>query len=204
MNEVESEGAAVPPPPAQREGAAVPPPAEVRRGDAPKRMLPAVVSGWRWLPLSLLVIVADRIVKLWMIHHFAPLERVHVLKVLDIILTYNTGAAFSFLADASGWQRWLFVVLALGVSAALIVWMRRLDARVHGLLACGLALIVGGALGNMIDRIASGRVVDFIHVHWGAHYFPAFNIADSAITIGAALLLLDAWHESRRARRLRI
>jgi signal peptidase II len=204
MNEVESEGAAVPPPPAQREGAAVPPPAEVRRGDAPKRMLPAVVSGWRWLPLSLLVIAADRIVKLWMIHHFAPLERVHVLKVLDIILTYNTGAAFSFLADASGWQRWLFVVLALGVSAALIVWMRRLDARVHGLLACGLALIVGGALGNMIDRIASGRVVDFIHVHWGAHYFPAFNIADSAITIGAALLLLDAWHESRRARRLRI
>jgi len=204
MNEVESEGAAVPPPPAEREGAAVPPPPAVRRGDAPKRTLPAVMSGWRWLPLSLAVIVADRIVKLWMIHHFAPLERVHVLKVLDIILTYNTGAAFSFLADASGWQRWLFVLLALGVSAALIVWMRRLDARVHGLLACGLALIVGGALGNMIDRIASGRVVDFIHVHWGAHYFPAFNIADSAITIGAALLLLDAWHESRSARRLRI
>jgi len=204
MNEVESEGAAVPPPPAEREGAAVPPPPEVRRGDAPKRMLPAVVSGWRWLPLSVAVIVADRIVKLWMIHHFAPLERVHVLRVLDIILTYNTGAAFSFLADASGWQRWLFVLLALGVSAALIAWMRRLDARVHGLLACGLALIVGGALGNMIDRIATGRVVDFIHVHWGAHYFPAFNIADSAITIGAALLLLDAWHESRRARRLRI
>jgi signal peptidase II len=204
MNEVESEGAAVPPPPAEREGAAVPPRPAVPRGDAPKRILPAVVSGWRWLPLSLAVIVADRIVKLWMIHHFAPLERVHVLKVLDIILTYNTGAAFSFLADASGWQRWLFVLLALGVSAALIVWMRRLDARVHGLLACGLALIVGGALGNMIDRIATGRVVDFIHVHWGAHYFPAFNIADSAITIGAALLLLDAWHESRRARRLRI
>jgi signal peptidase II len=204
MNEAEREGAAVPPPPAQREGAAVPPPVEVRRADAPKRTLPAVVSGWRWLPLSAAVIVADRIVKLWMTHHFAPLERVHVLKVLDIILTYNTGAAFSFLADASGWQRWLFVLLALGVSAALIVWMRRLDARVHGLLACGLALIVGGALGNMIDRIATGRVVDFIHVHWGAHYFPAFNIADSAITIGAALLLLDAWHESRRARRLRI
>jgi signal peptidase II len=204
MNEVESEGAAVPPPPAERDGAAVPPAPAVRRGDAPKRTLPAVVSGWRWLPLSLAVIIADRIVKLWMIHHFAPLERVHLLKVLDIILTYNTGAAFSFLADASGWQRWLFVLLALGVSAALIVWMRRLDARVHGLLACGLALIVGGALGNMVDRITTGRVVDFIHVHWGAHYFPAFNIADSAITIGAALLLLDAWHESRRARRLRI
>ena len=163
--------------------------------------VPAWASGWCWLPLSLVVITADRVVKLWMMHHFAPAERVRVLPVLDIILTYNTGAAFSFLADASGWQRWLFVLLALGVSAALIVWMRRLDARVHGLLACGLALIVGGALGNMIDRLTTGRVVDFIHVHWGAHYFPAFNIADSAITIGAALLLLDAWRESRTTKR---
>jgi signal peptidase II len=163
------------------------------------RPLPAAASGWRWLPLSVAVIVLDRLVKLWITHHFAPLERVHVLKVLDIILTYNTGAAFSFLADASGWQRWLFVLLALGVSAALILWLRRLDARVHGLLACGLALIVGGALGNMIDRVSAGRVVDFIHVHWGAHYFPAFNVADSAITIGAVLLLLDAWQESRSA-----
>ena len=112
---------------------------------APRRMLPVAASGWRWLPLTVAVIVADRAVKLWITHHFAPLERVHVLKVLDIILTYNTGAAFSFLADASGWQRWLFVLLALGVSAA---------------------LIVGGALGNMIDRLTLGRVVDFIHVHW--------------------------------------
>ena len=171
---------------------------------APRRMLPVAASGWRWLPLTVAVIVGDRAVKLWITHHFAPLERVHVLKVLDIILTYNTGAAFSFLADASGWQRWLFVLLALGVSAALIVWMRRLDARIHGLLACGLALIVGGALGNMIDRLTLGRVVDFIHVHWGHAYFPAFNIADSAITIGALLLLLDAWNESRKAKRLRI
>jgi signal peptidase II len=189
---------------AERESATVPPTPKVRAGPAQRRTLPAAASGWRWLPLSLVVIIADRAVKLWITHHFAPLERVHVLKVLDIILTYNTGAAFSFLADASGWQRWLFVLLALGVSAALIVWMRRLDARVHGLLACGLALIVGGALGNMIDRLTSGRVVDFIHVHWGRAYFPAFNIADSAITIGAALLLLDAWRESRRTRRLRI
>jgi signal peptidase II len=189
---------------AGREDAAAPPAAGLRTGAAPSRRLPALASGWRWLPLSLAVIIADRAVKLWMIHHFAPYERVHVLKVLDIILTYNTGAAFSFLAEASGWQRWLFVLLALGVSAALIVWMRRLNARVHGLLACGLALIVGGALGNMIDRLTTGRVVDFIHVHWGRAYFPAFNIADSAITIGALLLLLDAWRESRRAKRLRI
>jgi signal peptidase II len=186
MSELERQSAAVP-------AAAVPATAPVRR------RLPAAASGWRWLPLSAAIIVLDRLAKLWITHHFAPLERVHVLKVLDIILTYNTGAAFSFLAEASGWQRWLFVLLALGVSGALILWLRRLDARVHGLLACGLALIVGGALGNMIDRVAAGRVVDFIHVHWGAHYFPAFNVADSAITIGAVLLLLDAWRESRSA-----
>jgi signal peptidase II len=190
MSEVERPSATVP-------AAAVPAAAPARRP------LPAAASGWRWLPLSAAIIVLDRLAKLWITHHFAPLERVHVLKVLDIILTYNTGAAFSFLAEASGWQRWLFVLLAVGVSAALILWLRRLDARVHGLLACGLALIVGGALGNMIDRVAAGRVVDFIHVHWGAHYFPAFNVADSAITIGAVLLLLDAWQESRSAPKVR-
>ena len=183
---------------AERDGAVTARPAGLRA--AAVLRLPVAASGWRWLPLSLAVIVADRVVKLWITHHLAPAERVRVLPVLDIILTYNTGAAFSFLADASGWQRWLFVLLALGVSAALIVWMRRLDARIHGLLACGLALIVGGALGNMIDRLTTGRVVDFIHVHWGRAYFPAFNIADSAITIGAALLLLDAWRESRTAK----
>jgi signal peptidase II len=165
------------------------------------RALPAASSGWRWLPLAAAIIVADQLIKAWMVHHFAPFERVHVLRVLDIILTYNTGAAFSFLSDASGWQRWLFVLLALGVSAALIVWMRRLRAAVHGLLACGLALIVGGALGNMIDRLTLGRVVDFVHVHWGHHYFPAFNLADSAITVGAVVLLIDAWLETRAARR---
>ena len=159
--------------------------------------VPAAASGWRWLPLAAAVIVADQAVKAWIVHHFVLFERVHVLDVLDFILTYNTGAAFSFLADAPGWQRWLFVLLALGVSTALLVWMRRLRASVQGLLACGLALIVGGALGNMIDRLARGRVVDFIHVHAGSAYFPAFNLADSAITVGAAVLLFDAWRESR-------
>jgi signal peptidase II len=166
--------------------------------------VPAAASGWRWLPLSAAVIVVDHAVKAWMLHHFAPFERVHVLKVLDIILTFNTGAAFSFLSEASGWQRWLFVLLALVVSAALIVWLRRLDARLHGLLACGLSLIVGGALGNMLDRLTTGKVIDFIHVHWGHAYFPAFNVADSAITIGAVLLLIDAWRETRAARRPRV
>jgi signal peptidase II len=168
------------------------------------RLLPVAVSGWRWLPLSAAVILLDQLVKAWIAHHFSVLERVRVLPVLDIILTYNTGAAFSFLAQASGWQRWVFVLLALIVSGVLIVWLRRLDARVHGLLACGLALIVGGALGNMLDRLLIGRVVDFVHVHWGRAYFPAFNIADSAITIGAVLLLIDAWRETRAAKRLTV
>jgi len=149
------------------------------------------------------VIVADQVVKSWIVQHFSLFERVHVLRVLDIILTYNTGAAFSFLAQASGWQRWLFVLLALGVSVALFAWLRRLHAASQGLLACGLALIAGGALGNMIDRLRFGRVVDFVHVHWQQHYFPAFNVADSAITVGAALLLLDAWRESRAHVRVR-
>jgi len=164
-------------------------------------MSTAMASGWRWLPLTAVIIVADHLVKTWIVYHLSPFERIRVLPVLDIILTYNTGAAFSFLSDAAGWQRWLFVLLALAVSAALIAWMRRLKARAQALLACGLALIVGGALGNMIDRLALGRVVDFIHVHWGGAYFPAFNIADSAITIGAGVLLLDAWRESRAVKK---
>jgi signal peptidase II len=162
--------------------------------------LRAAASGWRWLPLTGAIIVADQLVKLWMVQHFTPFERVHVLPVLDIILTYNTGAAFSVLAESAAWVRWLFVLIALGVSGALILWLRRLHARRNALLACGLALIVGGAIGNMIDRLRLGRVVDFVHVHWGDHYFPAFNVADSAITVGALVLLLDAWSESRAAR----
>jgi signal peptidase II len=160
--------------------------------------LPPAASGWRFLPLALLIIVADQLLKAWMVHHFGLFERLRLLPVLDITLTYNAGAAFSFLSEASGWQRWLFVALAITVSAVLILWLRRLSVARHGVLACGLALILGGALGNMIDRLTRGEVVDFVHAHWGPHYFPAFNLADSAITLGAAALLIDAWLESRR------
>jgi signal peptidase II len=159
--------------------------------------LPAAASGWRWLPLSLVVIAADQASKAWIQHHFFLFERLRLLPVLDVILTYNTGAAFSMLADATGWQRWVFVCLALGVSVTLVMWLRRLAAATQGLIACGLALIIGGALGNMIDRLRLGHVTDFILTHWGTHYFPAFNVADSAITVGVGLLLLDAWLETR-------
>jgi signal peptidase II len=155
-------------------------------------------SGWRWLPLAIAVIVLDQATKTWMVQHFKIYESVHLLPVLDITLMFNTGAAFSFLSDASGWQKWLFVGLAVGVSAAILGWLRRLRSRSQALLCCSLTLILGGALGNVIDRLRIGHVVDFISAHWGSeHHFPAFNVADSAITIGAILLLLDAWRESR-------
>lgn len=158
-------------------------------------------SGWIWLPLALLMIVADQLSKAWIVQHFALYERKRILAVLDITLVYNTGAAFSFLSEASGWQKWLFVALALLVGAGIVAWMGRLRARSQALLCCSLALILAGALGNVIDRLRIGHVVDFVHAHWNDAYFPAFNVADSAITVGAILLLLDAWRESRSGKR---
>lgn len=168
-----------------------------------RRRVPSEANGWRWLPLAIGVIVLDQATKAWMVQHFRIYESVHLLPVLDITLMFNTGAAFSFLSDASGWQKWLFVMLALGVGAAILGWLRRLKSRSQALLCCSLTLILGGALGNVIDRLRIGHVVDFISAHWGReHYFPAFNVADSAITIGAILLLLDAWRESRSANKV--
>src|SRR6266404_7767760 len=151
-----------------------------------------------WLLLSALVVLADQVSKAYIAGHFLEFEFVRILPVLDITCMHNVGAAFSFLASASGWQRWVFIGLAGVVSVGIIVWLLRLRERAHRLLACGLALVLGGALGNVIDRIRLGYVVDFIHFHWNRAYFPAFNVADSAITVGAALLLLDALFDSRR------
>ena len=152
----------------------------------------------RWLFLSACIVLADQISKSYIAQHFGEFEHISVLPVLDITRMHNVGAAFSFLASASGWQRWLFIGLAVVVSTGIIVWLLRLKSGAHGLLACGLALVLGGALGNLIDRIRLGHVIDFIHFHWNGAYFPAFNVADSAITVGAAFLLLDALFEGRR------
>ncbi|HVY82234.1 MAG TPA: signal peptidase II [Steroidobacteraceae bacterium] len=157
-------------------------------------------NGLRWLPLSVGVILLDQLTKLEIVRHFEVYERVAVLPVLDITRLHNPGAAFSMLADASGWQRWLFTVLAVAVAGAIVWWLSRLKAKSQWLLACSLSLILAGALGNLIDRLRLGHVIDFIHAHWGDAYFAAFNVADSAISVGAALLLLDALLESRRAR----
>ena len=149
-----------------------------------------------WLWLSLAVIGLDQATKFLATRFLELYERVEVLPILDFTLLHNTGAAFSLLAGASGWQRWFFIGLAITVSVVLVVWIWRAP-RGDKLLPLALSLILGGALGNVIDRIVHGYVVDFIHLHWGAAYFPAFNIADSAITVGAALLILDAFRERR-------
>ena len=154
--------------------------------------------GWRWLPVTALVIILDQVSKAWIARHFAYGESLPLLPVLDITLRYNTGAAFSMLADASGWQRWLFEALALAVGCGIVAWLYRLDARSQRLLAFSLSLILAGALGNLIDRLRLGHVIDFVDVHWKDAHFPAFNVADSAITVGAALMLIDAWLEGRR------
>jgi signal peptidase II len=159
-------------------------------------------SGWRWLPVTVAVIGLDQLVKLWIVSHLPPNGIQRILPVLDVTLTYNRGAAFSFLADASGWQKWLFAGLAVVVAAGIVLWLRRLDGRTRRTLCLGLTLILGGALGNLTDRVRIGHVIDFILAHWHAVYFPwAFNIADSAITVGAGLLLIDAWLESRGSKK---
>ena len=151
-----------------------------------------------WLLLSAFVVIADQITKSYITAHYGEFEFTSVLPILDITRMHNVGAAFSFLAWASGWQRWVFIGLAAGVSIGITVWLLKLPRGTHALLAAGLALVLGGALGNVIDRIRLGHVVDFIHFHWDRAYFPAFNVADSAITVGAACLILDALFESRR------
>jgi signal peptidase II len=160
--------------------------------------VPLIASGWRWLPLGALVILLDQASKDWIERTFRLYQSFVLLPVLSFTRLHNPGAAFSFLADRGGWQRWFFTGLSLAVSAGILVWLRRLDARAQPWLTAGLALVLGGALGNAIDRLRFGFVVDFINAHWGDAYFPAFNLADSAITIGAALLVVDAWLDARR------
>jgi signal peptidase II len=149
-----------------------------------------------YLWLSVAVIALDQVTKQMIVHSLALYQSVVLLPVLEFTRLYNLGAAFNFLADQGGWQRWFFTVLAGVVSLVLVVWLRRLD-RTARRVSTAVALILGGAVGNLIDRVRLGQVIDFINTHWGEHYFPAFNVADSAICIGAGLLLLDAWLERR-------
>ncbi len=149
----------------------------------------------RWLSLSALIIVLDQASKLWVTHFFAYGENLPLLSVFSLTLVHNPGAAFSFLSDAGGMQRWLFSFLALGASVWMVVLLRKHSGKL--LFALALSLVLGGALGNLIDRVMYGYVVDFLLFHWDAHYFPAFNLADSAITGGAFLLILESFLEKK-------
>jgi len=159
---------------------------------------PASALPWLWL--AALIVALDQASKWLVLQQLELYEIRPLLPVLDLTRLHNTGAAFSLLAGAGGWQRWFFVGIAGIVSLGIVWWLSRLPARGQWLLACGLALVLGGALGNVSDRLVHGYVVDFLHFHWQQWYYPAFNVADSAITCGAALLILDALWEGRRRR----
>jgi signal peptidase II len=153
-------------------------------------------SPLKWLWLSLGVIVLDQASKQIAEALLTPHQPVNLLPFFDWYLTYNAGAAFSLLADAGGWQRWLFTVIAIVISFVIVQWLRKLP-REETLTALSLSLILGGAIGNLIDRILLGHVIDYIQVWLGSYPFPAFNIADAAISVGAALLILSSFFGSR-------
>ena len=154
----------------------------------------ALRNGWLslcWYGLAALLVLLDQYTKFLAesaLDYGRPLE---VFSWFNLTLQYNTGAAFSFLSDAGGWQRYFFSAVAVLISLVLVVWLYRLP-RSQKLLALALALILGGALGNVWDRIILGHVVDFISVHYAGRYFPAFNLADSAISVGAAMMIFDS------------
>lgn len=149
----------------------------------------------KYLWLSLIVIVVDQISKTVMVNCLDLYDRVAVLPFFNLTLAHNTGAAFSFLAGAGGWQRWFFVLLAVVISSVLVIWMKRL-AQTAKLEAISLALIIGGAIGNVIDRLIYGHVIDYLDFYMGNYHWPAFNIADSAICVGAVLLIIDSFRKS--------
>jgi signal peptidase II len=153
-------------------------------------MRDAAKSWTRWLAVSAAVVALDLATKAWVSAVFTPGETREVTSFFNMVLMYNTGAAFSFLANAGGWQRWFFTVVTVVISAVIVYMLRRQ----HGerTVAFALALVLGGALGNLYDRVTLGHVVDFIQLHAAGYYWPAFNVADSAISVGVAILIWDS------------
>ncbi|MGI9247594.1 MAG: signal peptidase II [Woeseiaceae bacterium] len=151
-----------------------------------------------WMVVAIVVVVADQVTK-WAIVEWVPLyDRVPINSFINLTHQKNSGAAFSFLANAGGWQRWFFVVLASVVSAVIVVWIWRIRREGQVMLSAGLSLVLGGAIGNLIDRARFGHVTDFIQVWFGEWAFPSFNVADAGISVGAALLIIDALFFSGR------
>lgn len=149
-------------------------------------------TGWRFWWLAVLVLVADQLSKIWVLQNFSLGESIELLPVFNFTYARNYGAAFSFLGDAGGWQRWLFTAIAVIVTIVLSVWLSRLKTS-QLKLSLALVLIVAGAIGNLIDRSLYGYVVDFLHVYYQDWHYPIFNIADCAITIGAGFLIWDSF-----------
>jgi len=149
----------------------------------------------RWLWLAVLVIVLDQLTKHLILASFRAGEELPLTPFASLVLAFNRGAAFSFLAGGGGWQRWFFAVIAVAACVAMLWFLRRGG---RALFCAGLALIIGGALGNLFDRLTLGHVVDFVLLHWGGWYYPAFNVADSAITVGVALVLIRSFRTADR------
>jgi signal peptidase II len=150
-----------------------------------------------WLGLAVVVLLADQFTKILILGHYQLGDSTMVTSFFNVVRVHNAGAAFSFLSDASGWQRWLFIGIG-AVAMVLIVWMLRSNPT-QRLFSAALTLILGGAMGNVLDRLLYGYVVDFIDVHWAGWHFPAFNVADSAISVGAAVMILDELLRVRRS-----
>ena len=145
-----------------------------------------------WMAVALIIAVVDQLTKLAIIEWIPLYDRVPLNSFINLTHQKNTGAAFSFLADAGGWQRWFFVVLATLVSVVIAIWIWRIRKTGQAILSAGLALVLGGAVGNLVDRILLGHVTDFFQVWFGSWAFPSFNVADAGISVGAALLIIDA------------
>ena len=153
---------------------------------------------WPWLAWALVILLADQATKTWILGSYQLGDATYITSFFNIVRAHNTGAAFSFLADAGGWQRWLFT--GIGVAATIfIVWQLRAHPG-QKLFSFALSSILGGAVGNVVDRLMHGYVVDFLQFHYAGWYFPSFNLADSAITVGAACLILDELLRVRRER----
>lgn len=175
---------------------------EVHQADTAQDNVPQVAlvqgSPWAWYALALLVVLLDQGTKWVAVSQLEYALPEPVFFWFNFTLHYNQGAAFSFLSDAGGWQRWLFTGLAAGVSLVLVWWIRELT-KAQWMMAVALSLVLGGAVGNLVDRVRLGYVVDFVSVHYQSWYFPTFNIADAAISVGAALILLDTLLSMREA-----
>jgi signal peptidase II len=155
-------------------------------------------SWWPWLGLALAIFIADQFTKVLILGYYRLGDSTYVTSFFNVVRAHNTGAAFSFLAGASGWQRWFFTAIGIG-AAVFIIWMLRRHAG-QRLFSFALACILGGAIGNVVDRLLHGYVVDMLDFHWRGSHFPAFNLADAAITLGAICLIVDELRRVARSR----